>query len=154
MYKDTLNLPDDRVPDARGRRAPRARAAGALGEARTSTARLRAARAGAPRFVLHDGPPYANEHIHLGTAFNKILKDFVVRTRTMLGYDAPYVPGWDCHGLPIEQKVDRELGGRRSSRCPTSRSAPPAAPTRRSSSPSSARSSAASAGSAPGTRRT
>ena len=71
---------------------------------------IRQTRAGRPKFVLHDGPPYANGHIHIGHALNKILKDFVVRSRTMAGYDAPYVPGWDCHGLPIELKVDRELG--------------------------------------------
>ena len=71
---------------------------------------IRAARAGAPTFILHDGPPYANGRIHLGTALNKILKDFVVKSKTMAGFDAPYVPGWDCHGLPIELKVDRELG--------------------------------------------
>ena len=72
--------------------------------------RIRALRAGAPRFVLHDGPPYANGRIHIGHALNKILKDFIVKARTMAGFDAPYVPGWDCHGLPIELKVDRELG--------------------------------------------
>ena len=72
--------------------------------------RIRQHRAGAPKFVLHDGPPYANGQIHLGTALNKILKDFVVKSRTMAGYDSPYVPGYDCHGLPIELKVDRELG--------------------------------------------
>ena len=72
--------------------------------------RIRERRAGAPQFVLHDGPPYANGRVHLGTALNKILKDFVVKARTMAGFDAPYVPGWDCHGLPIELKVDRELG--------------------------------------------
>ena len=65
---------------------------------------------GRPKFVLHDGPPYANGQIHLGTALNKILKDFVVKSRTMAGFDSPYVPGYDCHGLPIELKVDRELG--------------------------------------------
>ncbi|MDA1186086.1 MAG: isoleucine--tRNA ligase, partial [Acidobacteria bacterium] len=71
---------------------------------------IRRRRAGRPKFVLHDGPPYANGNIHIGHALNKILKDFIVRSRTMAGYDAPYVPGWDCHGLPIELKVDRELG--------------------------------------------
>src|SRR5688572_1076978 len=71
---------------------------------------IRQKRAGRPKFVLHDGPPYANGHIHIGHALNKILKDFIVRSRTMAGFDAPYVPGWDCHGLPIELKVDRELG--------------------------------------------
>ena len=72
--------------------------------------RIRKQRSGAPKFVLHDGPPYANGRIHIGTALNKILKDFVVKARTMAGFDAPYVPGWDCHGLPIELKVDRKLG--------------------------------------------
>ena len=71
---------------------------------------IRQRRAGRPKFVLHDGPPYANGRIHIGHGLNKILKDFIVRSRTMAGYDAPYVPGWDCHGLPIELKVDRELG--------------------------------------------
>ena len=71
---------------------------------------LRERRAGAPKYVLHDGPPYANGQIHLGTALNKILKDLVVKARSMAGYDAPYIPGYDCHGLPIELKVDRELG--------------------------------------------
>ncbi|KAA0254852.1 MAG: isoleucine--tRNA ligase [Acidobacteria bacterium] len=75
--------------------------------------RLREARRGAPRYVLHDGPPYANGHIHIGTALNKILKDVAVRSRTLAGYDAPYVPGWDCHGLPIELKVDKELGAKK-----------------------------------------
>ena len=63
-----------------------------------------------PRFILHDGPPYANGHIHMGTALNKILKDFIVKSRSMLGHYAPYVPGWDCHGLPIEIHVDKQLG--------------------------------------------
>jgi isoleucyl-tRNA synthetase len=72
--------------------------------------KIRAARAGAPKFVLHDGPPYANGNIHMGTALNKILKELVVKSRSMAGYDAPYVVGYDCHGLPIELRVDRELG--------------------------------------------
>ncbi len=71
---------------------------------------IRRASAGRPRYILHDGPPYANGAIHLGHALNKTLKDFVVKTRTMAGFDAPYVPGWDCHGLPIEIKVDEQLG--------------------------------------------
>src|ERR1035441_6020478 len=71
---------------------------------------IRRARAGSPRYILHDGPPYANGAIHLGHALNKTLKDFVVKTKTMAGFDAPYVPGWDCHGLPIEIKVDEQLG--------------------------------------------
>src|SRR3954469_20914704 len=72
--------------------------------------RIREVRSGAPKYILHDGPPYANGPIHLGTALNKILKDFVVKSKTMAGFDSPYVPGYDCHGLPIELKVDRELG--------------------------------------------
>jgi isoleucyl-tRNA synthetase len=72
--------------------------------------KIRERRRGAPKFVLHDGPPYANGNIHLGTALNKILKDLVVKSRSMAGFDAPYVLGYDCHGLPIELKVDRELG--------------------------------------------
>src|SRR5450759_758512 len=68
--------------------------------------RIRERRRGAPKFTFHDGPPYANGRIHLGTAFNKILKDFIIRSRTMAGFDAPYVPGWDCHGLPIYITVD------------------------------------------------
>jgi isoleucyl-tRNA synthetase len=70
---------------------------------------IRQARAGKEKFILHDGPPYANADIHLGTAMNKILKDFIVKSRSMMGYDAPYVPGYDCHGLPIEQHVERAL---------------------------------------------
>src|ERR671920_2576797 len=70
--------------------------------------RLREAAQGRPRFVLHDGPPYANGNIHIGHALNKILKDVVVRSHQMLGKDANYVPGWDCHGLPIEWKIEEE----------------------------------------------
>jgi isoleucyl-tRNA synthetase len=75
--------------------------------------RIRESSAGRPKYVLHDGPPYANGNIHLGHAFNKILKDFVVKSKTMAGFDSPYVPGWDCHGLPIEIKVDTELDARK-----------------------------------------
>ncbi|MFW6164416.1 MAG: isoleucine--tRNA ligase, partial [Planctomycetota bacterium] len=72
--------------------------------------RIREARRGCPRYVLHDGPPYASGDLHIGTGMNKILKDMAVRSRTMMGFDAPYVPGWDCHGMPIEVQVLRELG--------------------------------------------
>jgi isoleucyl-tRNA synthetase len=114
MYKETLNLPKTSFPmraDAARREPERLAAWDRL----DLYARIRAARlaAHADAFILHDGPPYANEHIHLGTALNKILKDFVVRSRSMLGFNTPFVPGWDCHGLPIEQKVDRELGTRK-----------------------------------------
>src|SRR5918994_6043159 len=74
---------------------------------------IRRAGEGREKFILHDGPPYANADIHLGTAMNKILKDFVVKSRTMMGYDSPYVPGYDCHGLPIEQHVERKLGAKK-----------------------------------------
>ncbi|MGH9478397.1 MAG: isoleucine--tRNA ligase [Terriglobales bacterium] len=73
-------------------------------------ARIRQSRKGKPVFLLHDGPPYANGAIHLGTALNKVVKDLIVKSKTMAGFDSPYVPGWDCHGLPIEIKVDQELG--------------------------------------------
>ncbi len=75
--------------------------------------RIRQSRAGAPVYLLHDGPPYANGPLHLGHALNKSLKDFIVKSKTMSGMDAPYVPGWDCHGLPIEIKVDQQLGGKK-----------------------------------------
>ncbi len=113
-YKDTLHLPKTSFPmkaDLPKREPERLRRWLDSGlyekvlEARRS--------AGAPRYVLHDGPPYANGHIHIGTALNKILKDVVVRSRTLEGYEAPYVPGWDCHGLPIELKVDKELGSKK-----------------------------------------
>src|SRR6266852_4121757 len=75
--------------------------------------KIRESRKDAPKFVLHDGPPYANGNIHIGTALNKILKDLVVKSRSMAGHDAPYVVGYDCHGLPIELQVDRELGSKK-----------------------------------------
>ncbi len=77
--------------------------------------RIQQARAGAPSYVLHDGPPYPTGTIHLGTGLNKILKDMVVKSKTMAGFRAPYVPGWDCHGLPIETQVEKELGGKKGS---------------------------------------
>jgi isoleucyl-tRNA synthetase len=77
--------------------------------------RIRDSRQDKEKFILHDGPPYANSDIHLGTALNKILKDFIIKSRTMMGYDAPYVPGYDCHGLPIELLVEKSLGGKKAS---------------------------------------
>ena len=74
---------------------------------------IRRERKGSPVYLLHDGPPYANGPIHLGHALNKCLKDFIVKSKTMAGFDSPYVPGWDCHGLPIEIKVDESLGGKK-----------------------------------------
>ena len=108
-WKDTLNLPRTDFP-MKANLTTTEPAALARWDQIDLYGRIRARRAGAPRFVLHDGPPYANGQIHLGTALNKILKDFVVKSRTMAGFDAPYSPGYDCHGLPIELKVDRELG--------------------------------------------
>ena len=108
-WKATLNLPRTgfRMKASLPATEPEAIA---RWEAADLYGQIRRARDGAPKFVLHDGPPYANGRIHLGTALNKILKDFVVKSRTMAGFDAPYVPGWDCHGLPIELQVDRRLG--------------------------------------------
>jgi isoleucyl-tRNA synthetase len=111
-YKATLNLPKTDFPmkaDLPRREPDRLKAWDAMG----LEGKLRKRSEGLPRFILHDGPPYANGHVHLGTAMNKILKDVVVRSRSMMGFDAPYVPGWDCHGLPIEQKVDKKLGSKK-----------------------------------------
>ncbi len=108
-YKSTLNLPRTDFP-MKADLANREPEVLAAWDAMDLEGAIRKARAGRPKFIFHDGPPYANGHIHLGTAMNKILKDGVVRSRSMMGLDAPYVPGWDCHGLPIEQKVDKQLG--------------------------------------------
>src|SRR5580693_892291 len=113
-YKKTVNLPRTDFPMKANlpQMEPKMLA---RWEAENLYAKIRAARAGRPMYVLHDGPPYANGEIHLGTGFNKIIKDFVVKTKTMQGYDSPYVPGWDCHGLPIENKVDNQLGAKKAS---------------------------------------
>ncbi len=108
-YKDTLNLPQTAFP----MKADLAkRELDTLNDWRELDlySRQRALFAGRPKFVLHDGPPYANGAIHIGHAVNKILKDIIVKSRTLSGFDAPYVPGWDCHGLPIEQMVEKKLG--------------------------------------------
>ncbi|NLF40901.1 isoleucine--tRNA ligase [bacterium] len=107
-YQHTLNLPDTAFPMKAGlpQQEPRRLAAWMQSD---QYGAIRAARAGRPRFILHDGPPYANGPIHTGTAMNKILKDFAVRFMTMRGFDAPYVPGWDCHGLPIEHALLKQL---------------------------------------------
>ena len=107
-YKDTLNLPRTDFPMKADlvRREPERLA---RWEAARLYERIQAARAGAPSFVLHDGPPFANGEIHLGHVLNKILKDIVIKYKTLRGCRAPYVPGWDCHGLPIEFKVTQEL---------------------------------------------
>ncbi|MBP6632285.1 MAG: isoleucine--tRNA ligase [Kofleriaceae bacterium] len=111
-YKDTVILPD--TPFAmRGDLARREPEFLASWAARGLYQQIGAARRGAPLFVLHDGPPYSNGSIHYGHILNKILKDIVVKSRTMMGYRAPYIPGWDTHGLPIELAVERELAGKR-----------------------------------------
>jgi isoleucyl-tRNA synthetase len=108
-YKKTLNLPDTGFP-MRGDLAKREPAMLARWTETRLYQRIREARAGRPRFVLHDGPPYANGDIHIGHAVNKILKDIIVKSRTLMGFDAPYVPGWDCHGMPIEVQIEKEHG--------------------------------------------
>src|SRR6476661_10129027 len=112
--KNTVNLPKTDFPMKANLAAAEPRML-AQWESANLYQRIRDARGGRPRYVLHDGPPYANGNIHLGTAFNKILKDFIVKSKSMAGFDAPYVPGWDCHGLPIEIKVDNELGSKKAS---------------------------------------
>ena len=107
--KDTLNLPKTAFPMKANLPANEPARLQAWKDA-DLYGQIRAARAGAPKYILHDGPPYANGAIHLGHALNKCIKDFVVKSKTMAGFDAPYVPGWDCHGLPIEIKVDEQLG--------------------------------------------
>ena len=108
-YKKTLNLPDTKFP-MRGDLAKREPLMLKNWQERGFYQRIRSARRGAPRFILHDGPPYANGDIHLGHALNKILKDIIVKLKTLSGFDAPYVPGWDCHGMPIEMQIEKEHG--------------------------------------------
>ena len=108
-YKNTLNLPETPFP-MRGDLAKREPGWVAKWQESNLYERIRKAAAGRPKFILHDGPPYANGDIHIGHAVNKILKDMVVKTRSLAGYDAPYVPGWDCHGLPIEHQVEKQHG--------------------------------------------
>jgi isoleucyl-tRNA synthetase len=108
-YRSTLNLPDTPFP-MRGDLPKREPGWVQDWEDKGIYKKLRAARAGAPKFVLHDGPPYANGKIHIGHAVNKILKDMIVKARQLLGMDAIYVPGWDCHGLPIENAIEKLHG--------------------------------------------
>ncbi len=111
-YKRTLNLPRTDFP-MKGSLAKREPLILDKWERMGLYDKLRQASKNRQRYVLHDGPPYANGHIHLGTALNKILKDMIVRSRQIMGYDSVYVPGWDCHGLPIEHQVEKELGDQR-----------------------------------------
>ncbi len=108
-YKDTLNLPQTDFPmkaNLKQREPEQIR----IWEESKLYENIRKTFSGKPKFIFHDGPPYANGHIHMGHALNKILKDFIVRIMTMKGYDAGFIPGWDCHGLPIEHQVGKELG--------------------------------------------
>ncbi|MCC6171003.1 MAG: class I tRNA ligase family protein, partial [Gammaproteobacteria bacterium] len=108
-YKQTINLPKTDFP-MKADLAQREPKMLERWEAQNTYARLREVARGRPRFVLHDGPPYANGAIHIGHAVNKILKDIIVKSRGLDGFDAPYVPGWDCHGLPIELAVEKKHG--------------------------------------------
>jgi len=110
-YKGTINLPETGFPMKAdlAQREPKMLAAW---ESQDLYGKIRAIGRGRPRFVLHDGPPYANGAPHLGHFLNKVLKDIVVKSHTLDGYDSPYVPGWDCHGLPIEHQVEKKIGGR------------------------------------------
>jgi isoleucyl-tRNA synthetase len=107
-YKNTLNLPRTDFPmkaDLVAREPERLKKWQEAG----LYPKIQAARAHAEKFVLHDGPPFANGDVHIGTALNKILKDIIIKYKTLRGFSAPYVPGWDCHGLPIEFKVSQEM---------------------------------------------
>lgn len=108
-YKSTLNLPETAFP-MKANLAQREPARIKAWQAQGLYQQLRAAGEGRPKFILHDGPPYANGELHVGHAVNKILKDIIVKAKTLSGFDAPYVPGWDCHGLPIELNVEKKVG--------------------------------------------
>ena len=108
-YKATLNLPHTDFPMKAGL-SQREPARLKEWQEKALYQKIREAFAGRPKFILHDGPPYANGNIHIGHAVNKILKDMIVKSRTLAGFDAPYVPGWDCHGLPIELMVEKKVG--------------------------------------------
>lgn len=108
-YKDTLNLPNTSFP-MKASLANREPAALADWQEKKVYEQIRKARAGGKKFILHDGPPYANGHLHCGHALNKILKDIIIKSKSFSGYDAPFVPGWDCHGLPIELNVEKKIG--------------------------------------------
>ena len=107
-YKKTLNLPKTDFP-MKADLPTREPEILARWEQAGLYQQIQQAREGRPAFILHDGPPYANGDIHIGHALNKILKDLIVRYKTMRGFRAPYVPGWDCHGMPIEHQLFKEL---------------------------------------------
>src|SRR5258706_14928483 len=107
-YKNTLNLPRTDFP-MKADLVTSEPARQKKWEASGLYAKIQERRANSPRFVLHDGPPFANGDVHIGTALNKILKDIIIKSKTLGGFQAPYIPGWDCHGLPIEFKVTQEM---------------------------------------------
>ena len=109
QYKETLNLPQTDFP-MKANLAQREPKLLARWEAMDIYHALRTQCAQRPKFILHDGPPYANGDIHLGHAVNKVLKDIIIKSKTLSGFDCPYVPGWDCHGLPIELNVEKKIG--------------------------------------------
>jgi isoleucyl-tRNA synthetase len=111
-YKKTLNLPSTKFP-MKASLAKREPGQLKIWDEDGLYEKIRQVSRGREKFILHDGPPYANGHIHIGTALNKILKDIIIRSRQMTGYDAVYVPGWDCHGLPVEHNVEKELGSKK-----------------------------------------
>ena len=108
-YKDTINLPSTAFP-MKANLANREPQMLKDWEERGLYARIQEHTEGRPLFILHDGPPYANGDIHIGHAVNKILKDIVIKSRLLAGIASPYVPGWDCHGLPIELQVEKKVG--------------------------------------------
>lgn len=107
-YKKTLNLLDTTFP-MRANLASREPEMLRAWQQKNLYQKIRAASRGRPKFVLHDGPPYANGDIHIGHAVNKILKDIIIKSKTLAGFDAPYIPGWDCHGLPIEHQIEKSM---------------------------------------------
>jgi len=108
-YKDTLNLPKTAF-SMKANLANKEPERLKKWQDNDTYSKIRLARQGQPKYILHDGPPYANGDIHLGNCVNKIIKDFILKTKTMSGFDCPYVPGWDCHGLPIEINVEKKIG--------------------------------------------
>ncbi|HID98168.1 MAG TPA: isoleucine--tRNA ligase, partial [Thermodesulfobacteriaceae bacterium] len=106
-YKKTLNLPKTKFP-MKANLAQKEPEMLKYWAKMDLYGKLREQGRGRPKFLLHDGPPYANGHLHLGHTINKVLKDIIIKSRQLMGYDAPYVPGWDCHGLPIEHNVEKE----------------------------------------------
>ena len=111
-YKNTLNLPQTDFP-MKANLAQREPEMLKIWEEMDIYKKIRKMAKGEKPYILHDGPPYANGNIHLGTALNKIIKDIVIKSKNMTGFDGVYVPGWDCHGLPIEHQVDKELGDKK-----------------------------------------